>query len=238
MAKNLQGTKCCTPRDTLNALIKLECSTALLLTNMRLSVKSCGFSVPGDYESRIRFRDMGYEKEICDDLQESFVEFHDSARNAVESLSGARVLDQGERVEANKWTVLVSAEIRELAGLIHPTTYGYDGLGLIRYGVVNLPQRFYDLFNELQRRRVVLQGVADKDQTDWLTVTEAAVELTDCVSGLTIENARARVSFAANEDKFTTNGHTGKKRRIERNSFMAWLWKQREIDLAKCDEGF
>jgi hypothetical protein len=233
-----QNTKCCTPQDALDALIKLECSTDHLLLNMRLSVRLLGYAERGDNQSRIRGRDVGYEKDFCDDLQDSFIEFHESARTAVASLSGARVLDQGERVEANKWTVLVSAEIRELAGLIHPTTYGYDGLGLIRYGVVDLPQRFYDLYNALQRRRVVLQGVADKDQTDWLTVTEAAIEPMDCVSGLTIDKAKSRVSFAATNGKFTTNGQKGKDRRIEKNSFSSWLLEQREIDLDKCDEGF
>ena len=50
-------------------------------------------------------------------------------------------------------------------------------------------------------------------------VTQAAVLLRDVVSGITLEKAKARVSRAAGEGKFKTNGKTRPARRLERDSF-------------------
>jgi len=72
--------------------------------------------------------------------------------------------------------------------------------------------------------------------TDELTVTEAATQLQDVVSGLDLGRARARVSAAANRSEFRTNGKERNARRIDPNSFSRWLLKQRERDLAKADD--
>lgn len=68
-----------------------------------------------------------------------------------------------------------------------------------------------------------------------LTVTDAAELLKDVVSGITTKQAQARVSRAAGRGKFKTNGKTRRARRIERDSFNTWRFKQREKDLAAAD---
>lgn len=76
-----------------------------------------------------------------------------------------------------------------------------------------------------------------KDQRRWLTVTEAARALKDVVSGITLKQAQARVSKAANDKKFRTNGKKGRDRLLERDSFSSWLLGQRAKDLSAADAG-
>ncbi len=78
-------------------------------------------------------------------------------------------------------------------------------------------------------------GVVEVKPSDWLTVTEAAELLAEDLSWLTIEKARARVSRAAGNELFKTNGLEGTLRRIERHSFSTWRLEQRNKDLAKDD---
>lgn len=66
----------------------------------------------------------------------------------------------------------------------------------------------------------------------WITVTAAAKLLLADVSGINLGKAKARVSKAAGEDLFRTNGKTGRERRIDRDSFSTWRLQQREKDLA------
>lgn len=65
-----------------------------------------------------------------------------------------------------------------------------------------------------------------------ITVTEGAKMLLDIVDGITLEQARSRVSKAAGDGKFKTNGKTGAARRIDRDSFSTWLFEQRDKHLA------
>jgi len=69
----------------------------------------------------------------------------------------------------------------------------------------------------------------------WLTVTECAQLLLDVVSGLDLEKAKARVSKAASDGKFRTNGKKGTDRRVDRDSFSTWRLEQRERDLDAAD---
>jgi len=69
----------------------------------------------------------------------------------------------------------------------------------------------------------------------WLTVTEAAALLMTDVSGITFHQAKARVSKAATEARFRTNGRRGRDRRIDRDSFSTWRLEQRERDLARYE---
>jgi len=70
----------------------------------------------------------------------------------------------------------------------------------------------------------------------WLRNKEAAERLQEVVSGVTLPNAKARVSAAGKRGSFRTNGQTGDELRIETATFMDWLWKQRAADLAKADK--
>lgn len=76
---------------------------------------------------------------------------------------------------------------------------------------------------------------AASDTTDQLRVTSAARLLVEVVSGLTLNQAKARVSKAATADKFKTNGQSRTLRRIDRDSFSSWLFEQRRKDLASFD---
>lgn len=69
----------------------------------------------------------------------------------------------------------------------------------------------------------------------WITVTAAAKLLLEDVSGIDLNKAKARVSKAANEGKFRTNGKKGSARRIGHDSFSTWRLEQRAKDLAACD---
>lgn len=69
----------------------------------------------------------------------------------------------------------------------------------------------------------------------WITVTEAAELLIADISGITKKQAQGRVSKAATNGKFLTNGKTYADRRIDRDSFSRWRIEQREKDLAACD---
>lgn len=73
-------------------------------------------------------------------------------------------------------------------------------------------------------------------EEQWLGVSECAALLLKDVSGIDLKKAKGRVSFAANDGKFHTNGKKGIARRIERVSFDAWRLKQRERDLEMADE--
>lgn len=66
----------------------------------------------------------------------------------------------------------------------------------------------------------------------WITVTAAATLLLDDISGIDLDKAKARVSKAANEGKFRTNGKKGSARRIGHDSFSTWRLEQRAKDLA------
>lgn len=70
---------------------------------------------------------------------------------------------------------------------------------------------------------------------EWLTVTACAELLLTDVPALNIKKARARVSDAANKQRFQTNGKKGLNRRIEPISFDAWRLKQRDRDLDNAD---
>jgi hypothetical protein len=69
----------------------------------------------------------------------------------------------------------------------------------------------------------------------WITVTAAAKLLLDDISGIDLDKAKARVSKAANEGRFRTNGKKGAARRIDRDSFSTWRLEQREKDLSAYD---
>ena len=72
-------------------------------------------------------------------------------------------------------------------------------------------------------------------ESKWITVTEAGELLQTDVSGITLKQAKARVSKAASAGKFTTNGKKGPDRLIERGSFTIWRMEHREKDLAAYD---
>jgi len=77
---------------------------------------------------------------------------------------------------------------------------------------------------------------ADATTPQWLTVTQAAKRLMEVVSGLDVKKARSRVSSAASRNLIKTNGRARADRRIERDSFHTWLFKQREQDLAAAEK--
>jgi DNA-binding response OmpR family regulator len=60
-----------------------------------------------------------------------------------------------------------------------------------------------------------------------LTVKQAGQKLIDVVDDLTLKHAMARVSKAADNGRFQTNGQRGATRRICCDSFSAWLLEQR-----------
>lgn len=93
------------------------------------------------------------------------------------------------------------------------------GLGLDLEGVIERPTRPH----------------ADAAENKWITVTAAAQLLLSDVSGITLVQAKARISKAANAGKFATNGKHQQDRRIDRDSFSTWRLQQREKDLAAYD---
>lgn len=80
-----------------------------------------------------------------------------------------------------------------------------------------------------------MSAVLEARQEVWITVTAAATMLLDDVSGIDLGKAKARVSKAAGESRFRTNGLTGKNRRIDRDSFSTWRLEQRAKDLDAYD---
>jgi hypothetical protein len=73
---------------------------------------------------------------------------------------------------------------------------------------------------------------AESGPGQWLTVTHAAERLLDVRSGIDLPKARARVSRAAGDAKFRTNGLAGVARRIHEPSFSIWLLRERAAELA------
>ncbi len=73
-------------------------------------------------------------------------------------------------------------------------------------------------------------------EEQWLTVTQCAQLLTKDLLGISLDQARAKVSWAAGAGKFVTNGQKGRARRIERVSFDAWRLEQRDRSLDAHDE--
>ena len=67
-------------------------------------------------------------------------------------------------------------------------------------------------------------------------MTEAGEMLLDVVSGLDLPRARGRVSAAASDRKFRTNGDKGRNRRIDLHSFNTWLMQQRQRELDHFDQ--
>lgn len=72
----------------------------------------------------------------------------------------------------------------------------------------------------------------------WITVKDAAVLLMGDLPALLGQpkRAAARVSKAATDGKFETNGEKGTARRIDADSFAAWRLQLRDADLAEEDE--
>lgn len=93
------------------------------------------------------------------------------------------------------------------------------------------------------RLRVDFTGIIDRPtqshasliESKWITVTAAAEQLLEDVSGINLTKARARVSKAASEGRFHTNGKKGTARRIDQDSFSTWRLEQRAKDLAAYD---
>ncbi len=73
-------------------------------------------------------------------------------------------------------------------------------------------------------------GLVEVKPDAWITVTTAAKLLLTDVSGIDVKKAKARVSKAAGEGRFRTNGKDGRERRIDRDSFSTWRLAQREKD--------
>lgn len=73
-------------------------------------------------------------------------------------------------------------------------------------------------------------GLVEVKLDAWITVTAAAKLLLADVSGIDLKKAKARVSKAAGEGRFRTNGRDGRDRRIDRDSFSTWRLDQREKD--------
>lgn len=73
-------------------------------------------------------------------------------------------------------------------------------------------------------------GLVEVKPDAWITVTAAAKLLLADVSGIDLNKAKARVSKAAGEERFRTNGKDGRNRRIDRDSFSTWRLEQRERD--------
>ena len=65
----------------------------------------------------------------------------------------------------------------------------------------------------------------------WLTVSQCAQLLMKDLLGISLERARAKVSWAASAGRFVTNGLKGRGRRIDRVSFDAWRLEQRDRSL-------
>jgi len=78
-------------------------------------------------------------------------------------------------------------------------------------------------------------GLVEVKSDSWITVTDAAKLLLQDVSGLEFKTAKVRVSRAADNGHFRTNGKTRSERRIDRDSFSTWRLEQREKDLDACD---
>lgn len=84
---------------------------------------------------------------------------------------------------------------------------------------------------ELELARVFpASGYVEVKPDAWITVTAAAKLLLEDVSGIDLGKAKARVSKAAGEGRFRTNGKDGRDRRIDRDSFSTWRLEQREKD--------
>ena len=62
-------------------------------------------------------------------------------------------------------------------------------------------------------------------------MTETALLLLDDESGIELPQAKARVSKAASDSKFTTNRKQVQAHRIDRESSSVWRLEQREKDL-------
>lgn len=78
-------------------------------------------------------------------------------------------------------------------------------------------------------------GMVEVKPDAWITVTAAAKQLLEDVSGIDLGKAKARVSKAAGEGRFRTNGKEGRDRRIDQDSFSTWRLEQRAKDLAAYD---
>lgn len=74
-------------------------------------------------------------------------------------------------------------------------------------------------------------GIIEIKPDSWLTVTQAGELLKQDLPWLTPKKANARVSKAAGEERFRTNGKKGAGRRIDRDSFSTWRLQQRDKDL-------
>lgn len=70
-------------------------------------------------------------------------------------------------------------------------------------------------------------------ETAWLTVTEAATLVMEDFPHLGLDSARVRVSRAASVGQVTTNGQTGRERRVGRQSLDAWRLAERDRNLAR-----
>lgn len=78
-------------------------------------------------------------------------------------------------------------------------------------------------------------GLVEIKPDSWITVTEAAKLLLQDVSGLKFGTAKVKVTRAADDGLFRTNGKARSERRIDRDSFSTWRLEQREKDLDACD---
>ena len=74
---------------------------------------------------------------------------------------------------------------------------------------------------------------AESGPGQWLTVTQADERLLEVRSGIDLPKSRARVSRAASDSKFRTNGLVGAMRRLHEPTFAIWLLNERASDLER-----
>jgi hypothetical protein len=143
----------------------------------------------------------------------------------------ASVVERSDRLTASHRAAVVVLRDLPLPGLwqrIRP-----EVIPLVEYASWNATEARVDL-GALRAALRSLRPPTPEEQ--WLTVTECAQLLMKDLLGTSLEQARAKVSWAANAGKFVTNGKERHARRIERTSFNAWRLQQRDRDLDAEDD--
>jgi hypothetical protein len=83
-----------------------------------------------------------------------------------------------------------------------------------------------------------MDGPENREKLEWLRKAYPNCKITvptehANICWLTLPLAQSRVSRAASNGEFFTNGKKGRERRIAKNSFSTWRLKQRDKDLDK-----
>ncbi len=142
-----------------DALIRVECAAGLFIHEHQEASKwfvAKAAPFPVRLPISEAYRETRWAQTLVD-FSYAYTDLHSAIEQAIELVPTPEALDGDAKSPADRWTVKTRIELRQLAGMIHWTIYGRDGLGYLRGdGVPPLPSALAGSLRDIAARRLLL----------------------------------------------------------------------------------